>query len=76
MTDAELIPYVNHDVTIVVPMNRRTTLSSYGFLAAATHSQTGEACYQFQGNVNFLFFPQDVQNVEVSDNIGTVVRLY
>lgn len=76
MTDAELKPYVNNDVTIVVPMNRRTTMSGYGFFSAAIHGQTGEPCYQHQGSVNFLFFPQDVANVEVSDAHGTVIRLY
>jgi hypothetical protein len=76
MTDAEIQPYINNDVLLVVPMNRRTTMSVFGYLTTATHTQTGEACYQLQGNVNFLFFPQDVQSVEVSERAGTVVRLY
>lgn len=76
MTDAEIKPYINNDVLLVAPLNRRTTMSVFGYLVAATHQQTGEPCYQLQGNVNVLFFPQDVQSVEVSEACGTVVRLY
>ena len=77
MKDEDLAPHIGKSVSLVIPIRRRISISTYGMLNfSKKDGDNPEIYYWLPGEASTIFYITDVKSVEVSELLGIVIRLF
>ena len=78
MEHKDLEKYIGQTVTVIVPLQRRVSLSIREILystAGIGGAGEEEIRYWLPGNPSVIFFSTDIDRIEISETHGIIIRL-